>query len=170
VLTPLEIQALLEAVPGPKAKAAMAVAYGAGLRASEVVNLRAGDIDSTRMLLRVEQGKGQKDRHPPGREAPPHEPTLVHTADPAARACPHRTRTGRLGRPPRRTAHEEPGVAADPWSRARRTGSPAAFRRIRRRRVHRSPRSRARSPAATARHRRQIPIAPAAARPSRVRS
>jgi len=63
VLTPVEIQALLEAAPGPKAKAAMAVAYGAGLRASEVVNLRAGDIDSTRMLLRVEQGKGQKDRH-----------------------------------------------------------------------------------------------------------
>jgi len=63
VLTPVEIQALLDAAPGPKAKAAMAVAYGAGLRASEVVNLRAGDIDSTRMLLRVEQGKGQKDRH-----------------------------------------------------------------------------------------------------------
>jgi site-specific recombinase XerD len=63
VLTPLEIQALLDAAPGPKAKAAMAVAYGAGLRASEVVNLRAGDIDSARMLLRVEQGKGQKDRH-----------------------------------------------------------------------------------------------------------
>ncbi len=63
VLTSLEIQALLDAAPGPKAKAAMAVAYGAGLRASEVVNLRAGDIDSARMLLRVEQGKGQKDRH-----------------------------------------------------------------------------------------------------------
>ncbi|NBB68856.1 MAG: tyrosine-type recombinase/integrase [Alphaproteobacteria bacterium] len=63
VLTPVEIQALLDAAPGPKAKAAMAVAYGAGLRASEVVNLRAGDIDSARMLLRVEQGKGQKDRH-----------------------------------------------------------------------------------------------------------
>jgi len=63
VLTPAEVQALLDAAPGPKAKAAMAVAYGAGLRASEVVNLRAGDIDSTRMLLRVEQGKGQKDRH-----------------------------------------------------------------------------------------------------------
>jgi len=63
VLTPLEIQALLDAAPGPKAKAAMAVAYGAGLRASEVVGLKASDIDSVRMLLRVEQGKGQKDRH-----------------------------------------------------------------------------------------------------------
>ena len=63
VLTPVEVQALLEAAAGPKAKAAMAVAYGAGLRVSEVVNLRAGDVDSARMLLRVEQGKGQKDRH-----------------------------------------------------------------------------------------------------------
>ncbi len=41
----------------------MAVAYGAGLRASEVVALKASDIDAARMLLRVEQGKGQKDRH-----------------------------------------------------------------------------------------------------------
>jgi len=63
VLTPVEVQALLDAAPGPKAKTAMAVAYGAGLRASEVVGLKASDIDSVRMLLRVEQGKGQKDRH-----------------------------------------------------------------------------------------------------------
>ena len=39
------------------------MAYGAGLRVSEVVGLRAGDIDSTRMLIRVEQGKGRKDRN-----------------------------------------------------------------------------------------------------------
>ena len=63
VLTPVEVHALLEAAPGAKAKAAMAVAYGAGLRVSEVVALKVSDIDSTRMLLRVEQGKGQKDRH-----------------------------------------------------------------------------------------------------------
>jgi site-specific recombinase XerD len=63
VLTPAEVHALLEAAPGPKAKAAMAVAYGAGLRVSEVVALKVTDIDSARMLLRVEQGKGQKDRH-----------------------------------------------------------------------------------------------------------
>jgi integrase/recombinase XerD len=63
VLTPAEVQALLEAAPGPKAKAAMAVAYGAGLRVSEVVALKIGDVDSARMLLCVEQGKGQKDRH-----------------------------------------------------------------------------------------------------------
>jgi len=39
------------------------VAYGAGLRVSEVVYLRVSDIDSERMVLRVEQGKGKKDRY-----------------------------------------------------------------------------------------------------------
>ena len=46
-----------------KYKAALSVAYGAGLRASEVVSLKVSDIDSARMVLRVEQGKGRKDRH-----------------------------------------------------------------------------------------------------------
>lgn len=41
----------------------MSVAYGAGLRAAEVVALKISDIDSKRMLIRVEQGKGRKDRH-----------------------------------------------------------------------------------------------------------
>ena len=39
------------------------MAYGAGLRASEVVALKVGDVDSQRMVLRVEQGKGHKDRY-----------------------------------------------------------------------------------------------------------
>ena len=39
------------------------MAYGAGLRASEVVGLKVGDIDSERMTLRIEQGKGHKDRY-----------------------------------------------------------------------------------------------------------
>ena len=42
---------------------ALSVAYGAGLRASEVVALKVGDIDSQRMTLRIEQGKGGKDRY-----------------------------------------------------------------------------------------------------------
>ena len=65
VLSPEEVRRLLEAAPGPglKYKAALSVAYGAGLRAGEVVMLRVGDIDSKRMLVRVEQGKGLKDRH-----------------------------------------------------------------------------------------------------------
>ena len=54
---------LLEAAPGLKYKAVLCVAYGAGLRVSEVANLKVSDIDSQRMTLRVEQGKGQRDRY-----------------------------------------------------------------------------------------------------------
>ena len=53
----------LEAAPGTKYKAALSVAYGAGLRVSEVVALKLSDIDSKHMMLRVEQGKGRKDRY-----------------------------------------------------------------------------------------------------------
>ena len=65
VLSMEEVGRLLEAAPGPglKYKAALSVAYGAGLRVSEVVVLRITDIDSKRMLIRVEQGKGRKDRY-----------------------------------------------------------------------------------------------------------
>jgi site-specific recombinase XerD len=42
------------------------VAYGAGLRAAEVIALKVCDIDSDRMVIRVEQGKGRKDRQPIG--------------------------------------------------------------------------------------------------------
>jgi integrase/recombinase XerD len=65
VLSPQEVGRLLEAAPGPglKYKAALSIAYGAGLRAGEVVMLRVSDIDSKRMLIRVELGKGGKDRH-----------------------------------------------------------------------------------------------------------
>ena len=62
VLSGEEVLRLLEAAPGPKHKAALSVAYGAGLRAMEVVALKVSDIDSKRMMLRVEQGKGKKDR------------------------------------------------------------------------------------------------------------
>jgi integrase/recombinase XerD len=44
------------------AKDALSAAYGAGLRVSEVVSLKVSDIDSSRMLLKIEQGKGRKDR------------------------------------------------------------------------------------------------------------
>lgn len=52
-----------EVAPGLKYKAALSVAYGAGLRAAEVVSLKVSDIDSQRMIIRVERGKGGKDRH-----------------------------------------------------------------------------------------------------------
>ena len=63
VLSADEVRRMLEAAPGLKYKAALSVAYGAGLRVSEVVSLKVCDIDSERMLIRVEQGKGHKDRN-----------------------------------------------------------------------------------------------------------
>ena len=65
ILSPDEVARLIEAAPGPglKYKAALSIAYGAGLRGGEVVMLRVSDIDSERMLIRVEMGKGSKDRH-----------------------------------------------------------------------------------------------------------
>lgn len=63
VLSVEEVGRLLEAAPGLKYKAALGTAYGAGLRVSEVAALKVDDIDSTRMLIRVEQGKGRKDRN-----------------------------------------------------------------------------------------------------------
>lgn len=59
-----EVGDLLAAVPGPglKYRAALGISYGAGLRASEVCNLKVADIDSDRMLIHVDEGKNGKDR------------------------------------------------------------------------------------------------------------
>ena len=62
VLSPEEVALLLAHAPGLKYRAALSIAYGCGLRVSEIVNLKVTDIDSARMLIRVEQGKGRKDR------------------------------------------------------------------------------------------------------------
>jgi len=63
VLSVEEVGRLLESAPGPKYKAILGAAYGAGLRVSEVASLKVDDIDSERMLIRIEQGKGRKDRN-----------------------------------------------------------------------------------------------------------
>jgi site-specific recombinase XerD len=63
VLSPQEVSRLIAAGSNVKHQAALSIAYGAGLRASEVVNLKVTDVDSQRMTLRVEQGKGHKDRY-----------------------------------------------------------------------------------------------------------
>ncbi len=63
VLSRDEVTRLIASAGTPKYKAALSVAYGAGLRASEVVSLKVTDVDSGRMVLRVEQGKGHKDRY-----------------------------------------------------------------------------------------------------------
>ena len=62
VLSPQEVVRLLDAAPGLKYKAALSIAYGAGLRASEIISLKIADIDSDRMVIRVEQGKGSRRR------------------------------------------------------------------------------------------------------------
>lgn len=63
VLSQEEIMAFFDYIPGMKYRAALMVCYGAGLRVSEAVALKVGDIDSQRMVIRVEQGKGAKDRY-----------------------------------------------------------------------------------------------------------
>ena len=63
VLSPEEVARMLEAAPGLKYKAALSVAYEAGLRVSEVVALKVNDIDSARMMIRIEQSKRRKDRY-----------------------------------------------------------------------------------------------------------
>jgi len=63
VLSRDEVRRLIAAASNLKHQTALSLAYGTGLRASEVVALRVGDIDSQRMILRVEQRKGRKDRY-----------------------------------------------------------------------------------------------------------
>ena len=63
VLSLDEVTRLLQAAGSLKYQAALGVAYGAGLRASEVVHLTVTDIDSQRMVIHVEQGKGKRDRY-----------------------------------------------------------------------------------------------------------
>jgi integrase/recombinase XerD len=63
VLSTEEVVRFLEAVPSLKCRAALTTAYAAGLRASEVASLKVADIDSSRMVIRVEQGKGGRDRY-----------------------------------------------------------------------------------------------------------
>jgi integrase/recombinase XerD len=63
VLSREEVARLIAAARNLKHQTALSVAYGAGLRASEVIGLKVGDVDSERMTLRVEQGKGRKDRY-----------------------------------------------------------------------------------------------------------
>jgi site-specific recombinase XerD len=63
VLSQEEVLLFFDHVAGLKNRAALMVCYGAGLRISETLALQIADIDSRRMLIRVQQGKGQKDRY-----------------------------------------------------------------------------------------------------------
>ena len=63
ILSPEEVKRLIAAASSLKHQTALSLAYATGLRNSEVVSLKVSDIDSQRMTLLVEQGKGQKDRY-----------------------------------------------------------------------------------------------------------
>jgi integrase/recombinase XerD len=63
VLSRDEVRCLIAAANSLKYQTALSVAYGAGLRASEVVGLKVSDVDSRRMVLHIERGKGGKDRY-----------------------------------------------------------------------------------------------------------
>jgi integrase len=86
VLSADEVVRLLEAVPSLKARAALTTAYAAGLRVSEVTGLRVADIDSGRMMIRIEQGKGGEEhyvmlsKHDPGGSLELHQRVMPRNA------------------------------------------------------------------------------------------
>ena len=63
ILSPEEVLRLLQAAPSFSHHVIFSTLYGTGMRVSEAVHLRAADIDSQRMMIRIEQGKGHKDRY-----------------------------------------------------------------------------------------------------------
>ncbi|MEE9590327.1 MAG: site-specific integrase [Hyphomicrobiaceae bacterium] len=63
VMSPDEVKRLLAMAKNLKVRVLLSLAYGCGLRAGEVVRLRAGDIDSAQSIIRIVQAKGRKDRH-----------------------------------------------------------------------------------------------------------
>ena len=63
ILSAEEIERLFAATPNLKHRALLVTAYAAGLRGGELVNLKIADIDGSRMMIRVRQGKGAKDRY-----------------------------------------------------------------------------------------------------------
>ena len=63
VMSPDEAKRLLAMAGSLKVQVLLALSYGAGLRAGEVVRLRVGDIDSAQNIIRIVQSKGRKDRH-----------------------------------------------------------------------------------------------------------
>jgi site-specific recombinase XerD len=63
VLSTEEVARLLDHAPNFKYRVMLTLCYSAGLRVSELVSLKVGDIDSARMVIRIQQGKGRKDRY-----------------------------------------------------------------------------------------------------------
>ena len=63
ILSPQEIGVFFDAIAGVKNRAVVALCYGAGLRISEAVAVKVGDIDSARRLIRIPEGKGNRPRN-----------------------------------------------------------------------------------------------------------
>jgi integrase len=63
VLSAAEVEHLLTAAKSVRVRVMLSLAYGCGLRAGEVIRLRAGDFDSAQNIVRIVQSKGRKDRH-----------------------------------------------------------------------------------------------------------
>src|ERR1700680_4069216 len=115
VLSPEEVARLIAAAGNLKHQTALSVAYGTGLRASEVVALKGGDVDSQRMTLRIEQGKGRRDRYALL------SPVLLERLGGGGHcAGAHARRRGAVSRPrPHRPAHH---AATEPRHPCRRRG------------------------------------------------
>ena len=118
VLSPEEVARLLDAAPGLKYKAALSVAYGAGLRTTEVVSLKVSDVDSKRMIIRVERSRAAG-RQPSAamscaaRTAPiPPSPTTPAATATARSARAHPRRAGQRPQGPLRDAVAAPARPA----------------------------------------------------------
>jgi site-specific recombinase XerD len=121
---PDEVKRLIAAAGNLKHQTALALAYATGLRVNEVVHLKVSDIDSQRMTLRVEQGKGQKDRYALLAGAPRAPARLV-----ARRPCP-RQDAGRW------LAISGPGPGGPPQHSPTQPRHPCSRRRGRHRQTH----------------------------------
>jgi len=124
VLSPEEIKRILNMATSLKARAMLSLAYGCGLRASEVARLRACDIDSDQMIIRVVQSKGRKDRnaasflrHPSarGRQGHPADPGVARTREVGHDGALHTRGDGthRQGREPGRAPDHAAPQAGD---------------------------------------------------------
>ena len=102
VLSPEEVALLLAHAPGLKYRAALSIAYGCGLRVSEIANLKVADIDSARMLIRVEQGKGRGD--PSGSSMPSGPSPGRRPCSPTCPATPTGSRSRTAGSSPSTSA------------------------------------------------------------------
>ena len=112
VLSPAEVLRLLEAAEPGRDRVLLQVAYGCGLRLSELLHLQVSDIDSARMVIHVRQGKGAKDRLVPLVAAVARSAARVLAEVPPTRLAVSRAQAGSTPQRRQRPAHfQAPGQA-----------------------------------------------------------